>query len=64
MKAYFRRLKEHPGLPVAYIVTLLSVIAALGNKNITIWWHAVIFGVVYAIVFVWLPVLFTNIRKK
>jgi fucose permease len=53
---YFKRLKSHPGVPVAGFLTAVFPLAGLANKNG--WQDGVIAGLVAAAV-VWLIVLWT-----
>lgn len=55
MKTYLKRLRIHPGVPVASMLTLIFMLAGLGNKN---WLAGVIAGAVVSIL-MWCVVLWT-----
>ena len=65
MKAsYFDRLKSHPGIPVAAMLTFAFILGGSANKN-------PVFGIVLGLVasiFVWILVLITartqSVQKK
>lgn len=61
MKEYFKRLKEHPGVEVAGIMTILIPMAALGNKNLDTTGVIIISGL--GILFMWGIVLITNFKR-
>lgn len=58
MKQYFKRLKSHPGLLPAFVMTILCFIAALGNQNIGLV-NALILGGIFSGLF-WVIVLISN----
>jgi len=60
MKDYFKRLKDHPGLGYATILTLGIFVAAFSNKNLT-QEAALIIGSIGS-GFIWLLIL-TSVRK-
>ena len=62
MKNYFKRLKEHPGLGVAMMMTILIFLAAASNKNIHSITGVLVLGGVGSL-FIWSIVLITNFRK-
>lgn len=63
MKNYFKRLKEHPGLPIATIMTVLNTLAGVGNQNFDTPVHGAVFGLAVTFVSLWLPVLISNYKK-
>ncbi len=62
MKEYFQRLKTHPGLSVAFIMTLLIFIAVSTNESVKSLKDVFIFGSICSL-FVWSIVLISNIKK-
>lgn len=58
---YFERLKYHPGLQLATLVTILAIPAGAMNKSLTIW-HGAVFGLCCSAI-VWIIVLLSNIKK-
>ncbi len=56
MKTYWKRLKNHPGVPVATAMSVMFPLAGLGNEND--WRVGVIAGAVAALA-VWAIVLWT-----
>jgi len=36
MKEYFKRLQDHPGVPVAFMLTLMFIGAGVSNKSMDI----------------------------
>lgn len=63
MKNYFSRLRKHPGVPVATIITLLIAMAIAQNDSITSMPQALFVGG-FASGIVWLLVLVTNFKIK
>ncbi len=63
MKNYFKRLKDHPGLGFAIVLSIASFTAALGNKNIHNIKTALILGGIGS-AFIWSMVLISNIKRK
>ena len=64
MTTYFKRLKHHPGLPVATGLTLLGMIAGISNESFETWWHGALFGAIGLGIPTFLIVLVSNYRKK
>jgi len=58
MKTYWNNLKEHPGVPLASLMSLLCPLAGMTNKSFSIL-HGAIFGLCLSIL-IWIPVLITN----
>jgi len=63
MKNYFERLKDHPGVSVAFMMTILGALAGMSNKSIEIWWHGALFGSSIGAL-CWIAVLISNIEWK
>ena len=65
MKEYFKRLKDHPGLGVATMVTILGFLAGSTNKSLPPdkWYIGGLFGMLFIAIPAWLMVLISN-RKK
>lgn len=63
MKQYFKRLWHHPGLPVAVLVTIVLCFGAFSKYNAGREARAFFVAVIVSTVFLWLPVLITNIKK-
>lgn len=61
MREYFKRLKEHPGLGAATLMSIMSYMAALSNKSIHSISGAIILGSIFASFF-WLMVLISNFK--
>lgn len=59
MKAYFKRLKSHPGLGHAFFLTMMFIAAGLTNKSVSSI-NGLLIGVIVSVVFCWLPVLVSN----
>ncbi len=62
MKDYFKRLKTHPGLGLAAIMTFFCFTAAAKNPNIESWKGVLLLGGIASSIF-WGTVLISN-RKK
>lgn len=62
MKGYFKRLKSHPGLSTATLITLLGSLAGVSNKSIPPL-TGLIFGTVVAGVLSWSCVLISNFKR-
>ena len=60
MKNYLKRLRHHPGVPVAAFMTVAFVVAGLFNENLSIK-EALVIGLTVSAV-MWAAVLFTNRR--
>lgn len=63
MKNYFKRLKEHPGLGMAIVITIMAFFAGASNKSFHVWWHGGIFGLICACVLIWSIILISNFKK-
>jgi hypothetical protein len=63
MKNYFNRLKEHPGLNLAFVMTLLGALAGASNTSFQNPIHGILFGIAVTFIACWLPVLISNFRK-
>jgi len=63
MKNYFKRLKEHPGLNIALIMTLMGALAGASNTSFKNPMHGILFGITVTFVACWVPVLISNFRK-
>lgn len=63
MRNYFKRLKEHPGLEFATMLTILMFLAAGTNKNIHSIWGVLILGGIGSSI-VWLCILLSNIKRE
>lgn len=57
MKTYLKRLKSHPGVPIAMMLTSVAVLCAIANDSTTVK-QGIIVGLV-ASLFFWVPVLIT-----
>lgn len=62
MKEYFKRLKEHPGLGAASVLSLMMFLAAGTNKNIHSISGVLILGGIGSAI-IWSIVLLSNIKK-
>jgi hypothetical protein len=60
MRDYFKRLKSHPGLGIAGIMTVLGAFAGASNESFQNPLHGALFGIILVGLFVWLPVLLSN----
>lgn len=60
MKDYFKRLKDHPGLGIATILTVMGALAGAQNKSFENPLNGALFGVAVMGVFVWSVVLISN----
>ena len=63
MKDYFKRLKTHPGVNVAIMMTILGFLAGATNKSVTIYWQGGLVGMVFVGGVCWIIVLISNIKK-
>ena len=61
MKDYFKRLKEHPGLPGGFIFTAGCFLAAFSNKNMSS--EAALITGSIASLFIW-TIILTTVRRK
>lgn len=59
MRDYFKRLRHHPGLETATILSLMMFLAVASNDTVTTWQQVVIGGSV-ASSFIWMIVLISN----
>ena len=59
MRDYFKRLKEHPGVPVAFFMTIAGAMAGAQNRSFPIV-DGMIFGACVAGGVCWTIVLITN----
>ncbi len=64
MRDYFKRLKEHSGIPYAVAFTIMGFLAGAQNKSATIWWHGGLWGMLAMGIVVWSMVLISNIKTK
>ncbi len=62
MRGYFKRLKEHPGLGIAIMMTVLGALAGSDNKSFESPLNGALFGLIVVFLFVWLPVLISNCK--
>lgn len=62
MRNYFKRVKEHPGLGFAFMLTILSVLAGGTNKSFPHVWQGIIFGLIMSSIW-WIIILLTSIKK-
>ena len=60
MKEYFKRLKDHPGLNIAAVMTFLGALAGASNKSFPTPIYGALFGISAVFIFIWLPVLISN----
>lgn len=63
MKNYFNRLKSHPGLGIATIMSILCFLAAGTNKSIHSWEGVLIVGGGGSVL-IWSIVLLSNFGRK
>jgi hypothetical protein len=63
MREYFNRLKSHPGVPVASLMTILGCLAGASNENFPIA-DGMIFGGLVMGGFCWSIVLLSNFKSK
>jgi hypothetical protein len=64
MKEYFKRLKTHPGVPMAFGFTLLGFMARATNKTFPHWWIGGLFGAAFLAIIFWPIVLLSNIKRN
>lgn len=66
MKEYFKRLKTHPGVGVAIVVSILGFMAGALNKSIPEdkWWMGGLAGFIVTSILAWSCVLLSNIKRK
>ncbi len=64
MKAYFKRLRSHPGVEPAIVINILCVVAGTLNKSMTTAMGGALFGGVVGGIVVWSIVLVSNIKRK
>ena len=62
MKNYFKKLKSHPGVPLAAFMTVLFVLAGATNKSFSIP-AGMLFGLV-GLLLIWIIVLISNFERK
>ena len=62
MKDYFKRLKNHAGLSMAFLLTIMMFGAAASNKNIHSITGVLVLGAIGSFV-IWAIVLLTNFKK-
>jgi hypothetical protein len=60
MKDYFKRLKDHPGLGIGTILTVMGGFAGTQNKNFENPLNGALFGVAVMGVVVFSVILFSN----
>jgi len=63
MKDYFKRLKEHPGVGMATLMTIMCFLAAASNKSIHSMTGVLVLGGIGS-AFFWSIVLITNFKRK
>lgn len=63
MRDYFKRLKEHPGIGIGVVFTLMIFYGALSNKSIHKTEDAIILGSIVSLVFPWSFILISNFKK-
>lgn len=63
MKNYFKRLKNHPGLGIATLMSIMCFFAAGTNKSIQTFEGVLILGGIGS-AFFWLIVLLSNFNRK
>ena len=61
-RTYWQRLKSHPGVPVASVLTLAGALAGSGNESFGPWSGA-LFGALLMGSLTWLPVLLTAMER-
>jgi hypothetical protein len=62
-RGYFERLKDHPGLGMATIMTLMGTFAGASNKSFGVM-EGALFGTIAMGVFVWGMVLVSNFDRE
>jgi hypothetical protein len=63
-RGYFKRLKDHPGLGMATILTLMGAVAGGSNESFNNIWYGVLFGTAVMGGFVWGMVLISNFNRE
>lgn len=63
MREYFKRLKEHPGVPVGVMITAMIFIAVCGNKSVKSMEDVLILGSIISLIFPWSAILISNFKK-
>jgi hypothetical protein len=63
MREYFRRLKQHEGVPVGVMITAMIFIAVYGNKSVKTLEDVIIMGSIISLVFPWSWILISNFKK-
>lgn len=62
MRTYLKNLKNHSGLNIAFLFTIIFIDLGICNESMTIKQGA-IFGFAMSVITLWLPVLLTTKRK-
>ena len=63
MNDYFKRLKDHPGIGVAAMLTLMVFLAVGTNKTVHSIGDVLIFGGILSS-FIWMFVLISNFKRR
>jgi hypothetical protein len=63
-RGYFQRLKDHPGLGVATILTIMGALAGGSNESFNNIWCGSLFGAAFMGGFVWGIVLISNFNRE
>jgi hypothetical protein len=63
MRDYFKRLRHHPGLTIATLMTIVGFLAGASNKHMN-FWSGGIMGLIVMGGFCWTLVLLSNIKRK
>ena len=63
-RGYFTRLKDHPGLGMGVILTVMGAFAGASNKSFENAWHGALFGTLIMGGFVWSIILFSNFDRE
>jgi hypothetical protein len=63
MKDYFKRLRTHPGVPVASVMTVVGSLAGASNQSFPIA-DGMVFGGLFMGGFCWSVVLLSNFKSK
>jgi hypothetical protein len=63
MGEYFRRLKQHEGVPVGVMITSMIFICVAGNKSVKSLEDVIIMGSIISLIFPWSLILISNFKK-
>jgi hypothetical protein len=62
-RGYFTRLKDHPGLGMGVILTIIGTFAGASNQSFDNMWYGALFGGLIMGSFVWGIILLSNFDR-